>query len=321
MKKFIQVKLSLIFLVLSVSVVSVACGGDEDEPPIVAADPQPDATNANTKIEVTSPVVADSTSTADVTVTLADTNGNRFTKSGGVVTLSSTGDAVVSAVSDKGNGTYTATVTNTKPETVTISGSLGGTAITDTAQIVFTPSPFSDAGESTTPVGPTILKINCGGPEVTFGDITFLEDQYFNGISKTYTNPFVTEIAGTDLDAIFLTERVTDNNAPESPLSYDIPVTNGTYTVKLYFAEIFWGVDNPEMAVGGEGSRVFGIKMENKIIFNNLDIIKLAGTTTAVTKMYDIEVTDGVLNIVMISTVDRPKMSALEIFGAGSIVE
>ena len=40
---------------------------------------------------------------------------------------------------------------------------------------------------------------------------------------------------------------------------------------------------------------------------------------TAVVKMYDIEVTDGVLNIVFTSTVDKPKVSAIEILGNGII--
>jgi hypothetical protein len=35
--------------------------------------------------------------------------------------------------------------------------------------------------------------------------------------------------------------------------------------------------------------------------------------------MYDVEVTDGVLNIVFEATIDRPKVSAIEIFGNGNI--
>ena len=42
------------------------------------------------------------------------------------------------AVTDNNNGTYTATVTNTVAESVTISGTLDGAAITDTAAITFT---------------------------------------------------------------------------------------------------------------------------------------------------------------------------------------
>ena len=82
-------------------------------------------------------VVADGSTTSTVTVTLADANGNLLSASGGTVVLSSTGSATIGAVTDNGNGTYTATVTNTVAESVTISGTLDGANITDTATITF----------------------------------------------------------------------------------------------------------------------------------------------------------------------------------------
>ena len=83
-------------------------------------------------------VVADGSTTSSVTVTLADASGNLLTASGGTVALSSTGSATIGAVTDNGDGTYTATVTNTVAESVTISGTLDGAAITDTATVTFT---------------------------------------------------------------------------------------------------------------------------------------------------------------------------------------
>ena len=71
-------------------------------------------------------------------MTLADASGNLLTASGGTVALSSTGSATIGAVTDNGDGTYTATVTNTVAESVTISGTLDGAAITDTATVTFT---------------------------------------------------------------------------------------------------------------------------------------------------------------------------------------
>ena len=99
----------------------------------------PDRTNSNTTL-VASPtsVVANGSTTSSVTVRLADANGNLLSASGGTVALSSTGSATISAVTDNTDGTYTATVTNTVAENVTISGTLDGAAITDTATITFT---------------------------------------------------------------------------------------------------------------------------------------------------------------------------------------
>ena len=100
--------------------------------------PPADPTNSNTTV-VAAPtsVVADGSTTSTVTVTLADANGNLLSASGGTVVLSSTGSATIGAVTDNGNGTYTATVTNTVAESVTISGTLDGANITDTATITF----------------------------------------------------------------------------------------------------------------------------------------------------------------------------------------
>ncbi len=174
--------------------------------------------------------------------------------------------------------------------------------------------------ESTEVAGPVLLKINCGGPEVTIGEETFIADTYFNGPTIIYETTSVTEIADTELDEIYLTERITDNDHNQDPFSYDIPVSNGTYTIKLHFAEIFWGVPNPFNLEGGEGSRLFGVKIEDTAIFNNFDLYQTTdGPAKALTKMYNFEVTDGQLNIIFQSTVDKPKISAIEIFGEGAI--
>jgi len=90
----------------------------------------------------------------------------------------------------------------------------------------------------------------------------------------------------------------------------------------LHFAEIYWGVRKTDAAgeEGGVGSRIFDVDIEEMSILNNFDVIEVTGApATAITKMYDIEVADGVLNIVFTSSVDKPKISAIEIFGDGTI--
>ena len=180
-----------------------------------------------------------------------------------------------------------------------------------------------DAVESTELAGDSLLKINCGGPEVTIGVYTFLAAQYLGGAIAAYeAHPSITEIGNTDLDEIYLTETITSNDANQGPVSYDIPISNGTYTVKLHFAEIYWGVakTDAEGEEGGIGSRIFDVDIEDSSILNNFDVIEVAGgPVIAITKMYDIEVTDGELNIVFTSSVDKPKISAIEIFGVGTI--
>lgn len=310
--------------------IPIACSSDDGGTPPVDMtpdpdpdpDPVPDPTNGNTVLEAGEETNMNGTSSVTITVKIADTNGNPMTTSSGTVTLEATGSAIISEVTDNGNGTYTATASNMVDETVTVSGALDNTAITNTVLVVFNPdesNPAQEAEQSTEELGPSILRINSGGPEVTFGDITFLEDQYFGEGTEAYTNPFVTEIANTDMDAIYLTERITDNENIRGPIAYNIPISNGTYTVKLYFAEIFWGVENPEMREGGIGSRIFNIGIEDTQVFSGYDLFKEHGAASAGTRMYDIEVTDGELTINLEAPVDKPKLSAIEVFGEGTI--
>jgi hypothetical protein len=311
--------ISLLFL--SFVVLPSACSSSDDS---IEANPDPvvDPTNANTTIEANTPESSGASLTSTITVQLANSDGSLLTMSGGTVVLSTTGSAELSPVTDNGDGTYSATITSALEETVRVSGTLNGAAITDTKIINFifnASNPAQEVAQSTVPAGPSILRINSGGPEVTYGDVTFLADQYFVGLTKAYTNPFVTEIAETDMDDIYVTERVTEDEHPFEPLSYVIPVTNGTYTVKFYFAEIYWGVDNPDNFVGGVGSRIFSMAMEGTQIFTDYDLYKELGVAVASTRMYDVEVTDGELNITFVSTEDRPKVSAFEVFGTGTI--
>ncbi len=317
--------ISLLFF--SFVAVPIACSSKDDSVEITP-DPEPepdpvaDPANVNTTIKATPPEGSGTTLTSAITVQLAESDGTLMTISGGTVVLTITGPSEISAVTDNGNGTYSATVSNDMDETVIVTGTLNGVAISNAAVIIFNPdesNPAQEVAQATEPIGPSILRINSGGPQVAYGDIVFLADQYFEGITETYTNPFVTEIAETDMDEIYLTERVTSSFNILTPFSYTIPVTNGTYTVKFYFAEIYWGLDNQNMIEGGDGSRVFDLSMEDAEIFSSYDLHKEVGAATATSRMYNIEVTDGELNISFRASKDRPKVSAIEIFGTGSI--
>ena len=86
-------------------------------------------------------VVADNT-TSTITVRLKDAAGNDVPTSGGVVALnSSLAGSVLSAVTDNGNGTYTATVKSTVAGTTTITGTLGAAALASTTSVTFVPGP------------------------------------------------------------------------------------------------------------------------------------------------------------------------------------
>ena len=105
-------------------------------------------------------------------------------------------------------------------------------------------------------------------------------------------------ITGTLDPTLYQTERY----APT--LTYNIPVVNDTYTVTLYFAEIYF--DAP-------GQRVFNASIEGQTVLQNFDIWAVAGQFAAVQRTFVVTVTDGVLNIVATASVNNAKFSAIQV--------
>ncbi|MFI2104621.1 invasin domain 3-containing protein, partial [Isoptericola sp. NPDC019693] len=101
----------------------------------------PGAASAATSTIAADPthLTADGESTSTITVTLLDAHGNPLGASGGTVTMSS-GEADLSGVTDRGDGTYTATLTaptTTEPPAATVTFTVGGTTADATATVTF----------------------------------------------------------------------------------------------------------------------------------------------------------------------------------------
>ncbi|WP_162564279.1 MULTISPECIES: PA14 domain-containing protein [Microbacterium] len=171
----------------------------------------------------------------------------------------------------------------------------GATASVDTSSIKVTFNP---------------IRINAGGPALTVGGVTWAADTYFTG-GKSYTNNSITDVLGTTSDQLYRTER----SATTSPgtFSYAIPLPQaGTYQVKLHFAEIYHGATGG--GAGGAGKRIFSVNMEGGASeITNLDLNAMVAPMTAYVTTHTMTVTDGTLNIAFSSTVDQPKISAIEI--------
>ena len=150
------------------------------------------------------------------------------------------------------------------------------------------------------------ILINTGGGQYTdtSGQI-WSADQYFTGNSYTYAT--TSSITNTTNPTLFKDERSGVNG---SPFSYQIPVTNGTYSVNLNFAELYWNAS---------GKRVFNVKVEGQTAIQNLDIWSQVGKNTALTKAIQTVVTDGVLNIDFSSTVDNAEITSMEILKTGDV--
>jgi hypothetical protein len=156
------------------------------------------------------------------------------------------------------------------------------------------------------------LRLNTGGSLYNgAAGITWQTDAYAqSGATYEPGELGATDILNTTNDKLYRSERF--GGAPGQPaLRYAIPMPNGTYTVKLHFAEIYWGVGGHG---GGIGSRVFNVSLEGTQVLTNYDIYKKATKALkAVIETKSATVNDGVLNIDLSATVDNAKISAIEV--------
>jgi len=146
------------------------------------------------------------------------------------------------------------------------------------------------------------IRVNCGGPKYTDskGQIWSADTGYNTG-SVTVG---AATISGTADQTLFQSGRW--NSDTTNPMTYTFPVPAGNYHVNLYLAET-----TPTMTK--VGSRVFNVRMEGQLIFQNLDIFATVGATTALIKGADISSTDGQMKIEFDNIAGVPKIDAIEI--------
>ncbi|BDD01990.1 malectin domain-containing carbohydrate-binding protein [Persicobacter psychrovividus] len=142
--------------------------------------------------------------------------------------------------------------------------------------------------------GDYVIGLNCGGGNYqdAAGNL-FLSDDLFTG-GSTYS--VSTDIAGTDDDVLYQTERVGEN------FSYQIPVENGMYKLTFKLAELGWQE---------AGKRIFNVDVEGNRALSDLDLFAVAGYQTA----YDVDeivtVTDGTLDIAVTGVERSGKINAI----------
>ncbi|KEO72289.1 malectin domain-containing carbohydrate-binding protein [Anditalea andensis] len=153
---------------------------------------------------------------------------------------------------------------------------------------------------NSTPVPAVAVRINSGGNQfITDSGLIFTADQAFNG-GQAYAISNIANISNTVNDELYRSERYGN-------FGYSIPITPGTYSVRLHFAEIYFP------SIGDIGKRIFNIVAEGQTIFSAFDILKETAPMAALVKEFDVNVTDGVLNLDFINIENFAKVSALEI--------
>ena len=171
-------------------------------------------------------------------------------------------------------------------------------------------APGTSAAVDTSALVMAPIRINAGGGAVTLNGVAWQADTFFSG-GKSYSNSQVQQIAGTNDDLLYQSER--SSTTDQGSFSYAIPVpASGNYQVTLHFAEIYHGATGG--GAGGTGKRVFSVNMEGgPVEVVNLDLNSKVAPMTAYTETRTIPVTDGTLNLAFTATVNQPKVSAIEV--------
>ena len=125
----------------------------------------------------------------------------------------------------------------------------------------------------------------------------------------TRERPFQSSF-GYSPQTIVISIDQTDTTEKENQLTYDIPVANGYYIVRMHFAETYSGAHST-------GARVFDVEIEGQVVFPSLDVYDEAGGFTALIKETKAQVHDGTLSISFVRKAENPFISGIEVLPSG----
>ena len=178
---------------------------------------------------------------------------------------------------------------------------------------------FDDVTVTVNPaiVSTVLYRINAGGDiiadtPINWGADTQLAKSGYLGLSTanytcgTSVWPGSGNTTGAP-DAIFGPNRYNAAHLNVGPMLWNFPVTSGTYEVRLFFAETPYAG-----GVKTAGARVFSIAMEGNTVLTNYDIYGSVGMGAA-KKVFQVMVTDGVLNMNFIPVIGNPQVNGIEI--------
>jgi hypothetical protein len=166
-----------------------------------------------------------------------------------------------------------------------ISVSTGGTTTTQ-------PAPSAPAQS------PVLIRVNAGGGGYTDPQGNQWSADFGSNVGYLFSNS--RPVSGTSTPALYQTCRWYNNT-----LNYQFNVPNGSRTVTLKFAEIYWD---------GPNQRVFNVAINGQTVLANFDIAAAAGGSfRAVDRTFPVNVTNGIVSISMVSSVDEPMLNAIEI--------
>ncbi|HMO84945.1 MAG TPA: SMP-30/gluconolactonase/LRE family protein [Lacipirellulaceae bacterium] len=156
---------------------------------------------------------------------------------------------------------------------------------------------YATGEASADPPGTVRIRVGSTTPITDSKGRTWLGEEGFSG-GQTISRPGL-PIEGTDDDELYRAERYSMD-------SFTRELPNGSYRVRLHFAETYEGVYGP-------GGRVFSFSVNGQD-FTDFDVWERAGgPLRAYVETVDVEVTDGKLHIVFTPQVENPEINGIEI--------
>lgn len=153
-----------------------------------------------------------------------------------------------------------------------------------------------------------IVRILCGYSKRDYvdrsGEIWGPDRYYKGGYAVTEPQVFIARAA----------DPVLFETAREGEFSYNIPLRHGTYELRLYFVETYYGPGTH--SGGGETSRLFAIDLNGKHLLTDFDIYSDAGGNDVADERVFKDVSpaaDGKLHLSFHKALDLPVLNALEI--------
>jgi hypothetical protein len=155
------------------------------------------------------------------------------------------------------------------------------------------------------PLSSPAVRIDTGAAAnfVAPGGAIWLSDRYFTGGIVSINS---VTLPNNPLSPVYGTERY------GTPVSYAIPIPNGSYRVGLHFIETYWTAP---------GRRLFNVFVQDVMVLSAFDIFQVAGGNRVPTVQYTTaSVTTNMLRIRLVATADNARIDAIEILSpsAGS---
>lgn len=249
-------------------------------------------------LRITQPTAGSAWSTDQATLDLAgvaDNDGNAIDGvawdmvGGGNGGASGTTSWSVSAIA-LSEGTHMLHVTATTPSEH--AAYAGHTTFNDSLRVTRTGTPPQP--------GSVVAAINAGGDAYVAADGTpYSADSAFEGGSTQVSTQTVT---GSADGALY-------NNWRFGNFAYRIPVFDGAYTVELQFADTY---------NSAAGQRIFNVAIEGTTVLNDFDIIASVGVNVAIVRHFDVNVSDGMLDIVFTNgSAGSARIDAIRVIRAG----